>query len=479
MDRSLADLLDTSADRFGPRPAILDGDQVVSYAELRDRADRLAARLLELAPADGRVALILPNLPALPVALYGAWRAGLEVLLMSAANSPRETEEYLEAAGVRTVLTGTALLGLLPAGCRALLLDGLPHSLRLLDEGAERDLPLEASARPRARSGGDDVAALLFTAANRGHARAALLSHRNLLANLRSTVEAMALTADDRMLAALPLVHAFGLTVSLNAAVSAGAAVIPVERFHPLRVLDLLEAQRPTVMAGVPAMYIGLLSAAERRGVPAHALRLAISGGAPLPGEVAERWQATFGLPLRQGYGLTEAAPVCLFNRADRPDQPGTLGYPFPGVEVTIRGPDGEELADGEVGEICVRGENVFLGYLGDGGRDPAEFHGDWLRTGDLGSRRPDGAVRFRGMLKPMFTRNGFNVYPREIERVLAGDPRIEGATVYAQPDPLRENDAVVVVRRRPGAVLTEDDVRELCRARLASYKQPTRVEIL
>lgn len=319
---------------------------------------------------------------------------------------------------------------------------------------------------------------MVYTAVVNGWARGARLCHANLVANLRSTVEAMGIVSDDRMVAVLPLIHTFGLTVTLNAPLAVGARVIPVERFHPVRLLELFEEQGATVMSGVPSMYAALVAVAERRGPPRHSLRLAICGGAPLPPEVGRRWEERFGIPLREGYGLTEAAPVCLFNRVDRPNRPGTLGYPFPGVDVSIRDGDGTPVPAGEQGEICVRGANVFGGYVGEAGRNPRNFHEDALRTGDLGSEEPDGAIRFRGVCKAMFTRNGFNVYPREVERALEQDPRVAKATVIGVPDPEREHEIELHIRPIVGAGLDEEAVRRICRERLAVFKQPGRVVI-
>ena len=180
-----------------------------------------------------------------------------------------------------------------------------------------------------------------------------------------------------------------------------------------------------------------------------------------------------FGVPLRQGYGLTEASPVCLFNTPDRPARPGTLGVEIPRVRVEIHDAAGRPLPAGEVGELCVQGENVFSGYL-DGDPHGAPRDG-WLRTGDLATRDEEGFVRFVGLLKPMFTRSGFNVYPREIERVLEEDPRVSRAIVTAQPDTARENEVILEVEVAD-ASLTADEVKELCRTRLAAYKQPGRI---
>lgn len=479
MSESLSRLFLQTAQRHSGRPAVVHPGGAATYGELARDVERFAGVLGSLGLAGRRVALLLPNLPVLPLALYGAWRAGCSVLMLNPLNSPREVEEYLRDGEVADVLTVESLRELLPRGARALLVDELPRELRPADGEGERAMALaDAPPPPPEPAGGDAEAAILHTSALDGWARGAVLSHRNLIANLRSTVEAMEIGPEDRMVAALPLIHAFGLTVGLNATLFSGAALIPVDRFHPGRMLDLLEQEGPTLFAGVPAMYIALLGGVERRGVPEHSLRVTLCGGAPLAPEVGARWEEVFGLPLRQGYGLTEAAPVCLFNRVDRPNRPGTLGSPLPGVEVTVRGPDGRALPPGEVGEICVRGDNVFLGYLGDGGRSPASFYGEWLRTGDLGTEEPGGVIRFRGILKPMFTRNGFNVYPREMERVLEADPRIAHAQVLALPDPVRENEIVLVLRPAPGAALGEEEVEALCRARFAAYKQPSRVLI-
>jgi long-chain acyl-CoA synthetase len=200
--------------------------------------------------------------------------------------------------------------------------------------------------------------------------------------------------------------------------------------------------------------------------------------------ELQERWFDATGVELRQGYGLTEAAPVCLYNRTDRPNVRGALGTAFPGVEVSIRPPASydagtgdetraEPLPDGAAGEICVRGDNVFAGYVHRDG-DGLPRRDGWLHTGDLGVRDADGTVRFLGLLKPMFTRNGFNVYPREVERVVGTMQGVRSVAVTPLPDPVRENGIRLQVR---GAV-TEPDLRAWCESRLSAYKQPTVVEI-
>lgn len=483
MTESLLHAVLHGAETAPNRTAVHAAEAACTHAQLRQQVSALGEALRAVGLAGRRVGVLLPNVPAFPVAALGLLAAPARLLLLNPLCAPREIGEFLAGADVADVVTTAALEPWVPPSARVLRIDALPDALEWRHAnrtGTTRITPRHGGkALPHANGvAAEAEAVVVYTAANDGWPRGARLSHRNLVANLRSTVEALSLTADDVVIAALPLIHTFGFTVCMNAPLSVGASIIPVERFHPLRVLDLLESSGATVFAGVPAMYKALLAAVERHGVPEHKLRVAICGGAPHATQLSLQWERTFGLPLREGYGLTEGAPVCLFNRVDRPNRPGTLGYPFPHVDVSIRGPDGEPLAQGEVGEICVSGPNVFPGYVGEPDRAAADFFGDWFRTGDLGSEEPDGAVRFRGFLKPMFTRNGFNVYPREVQRALQVDPRIEHVDVCALPDEARENEVVLRVRAAPGAALTEADVRELCKHRLAAYKQPSRIEI-
>lgn len=225
-------------------------------------------------------------------------------------------------------------------------------------------------------------------------------------------------------------------------------------------------------------MFIAMLAAIERssRRFDLHTLRLCICGGAPLDRAIQDRWFDATGVELRQGYGLTEASPVALFNAASAPNGRGTLGTPFPGVEVAIRDPATfSEVPDGGTGEICVRGDTVFGGYVASA-EEPAprglEVRDGWLRTGDLGARLPDGSFVFRGLHKDMFTRNGFNIYPKEIERAVREHRGVATAAVTAHPNPQHDNDIVLSV----AGSISENDVRDWCERRLSAYKQPTTI---
>ncbi len=247
-----------------------------------------------------------------------------------------------------------------------------------------------------------------------------------------------------------------------------------MERLNPSAALDLL-ANGVTHVAGVPSIYLALLAAMEKRGVQLQgsALKLCIAGGAVVPIELQDRWATATGVELRQGYGLTEAAPVCLFNWLSAPNVRGSLGTSIPGVDVVVMDPTGTDpLPDGEVGEICVRGGNVSRGYVG--GAAGLRLRGEWLSTGDAGMRDATGHFRFRGLIKPMFTRNGFNIYPREIERVVGEMTGVVRASVTAVPNATKENDIVLHVA---GDVSVEE-VKRWCAERLALYKQPAVIDV-
>jgi long-chain acyl-CoA synthetase len=425
-----------------------------------------------------RAAILLPTSPRFLVALAAS--EGRGAVLVNPLAAPAEIAYQIADAHVGAVFTTSALAPRIPDGVVRVLLDDAPRAARVIANGSATEVELASHglrlSGERGTPGRDEEAAVVYTSAMAGRPLGAVLTHRNLLANARSTIEAARIGRDDHALALLPYSHLFGLTVTGSAPLLAGARVTTLERFNPIRALDLLESEDITLVVGVPAIFLAMLAALERRGgrLAAPALRVCICGGAPLDPAVQLRWLEVTGRDLRQGYGLTEGGPVCLFNRVDRPNRVGSLGTPFPGVEVEIHAPGtSRALPDGEEGEIAVRGENVFRRYL-SGAEDGLQVRDGWLGTGDRGVRESDGSVTFRGVAKPMFTRSGFNIYPREIERAIAAMPGVRAVRVRAIPEPTREHDIGVRVR---GSV-TADDVRRWCEARLSVYKQPTEIEI-
>ncbi len=435
-----------------------------------------------------RAALLLPTSPAFITALAAS--EGRGAVLINPLAAMAEIAFQCEDANVGAVFTTSALAGRIPAGLPIVLLDDAPRFARVVTDGLTRDVDLGSHhglslEGTRDAAGRDEEVAIVYTSAMRGTPLGAAVTHRNLLSNARSTIRALEMTGADHALAVLPFAHLFGLTVTASAPLLLGARVTTMDRFSPLKAVELI-ANGVTLLTGVPAVYHALLTVIERRGVSLRdsALRLCICGGAALPRSLQDRWAEVTGHELREGYGLTEAGPVCLVNRPDRPNVRGSMGIALPGVDVGIFPPArygddaGPEravapLPDGTAGEICIRGENVFRGYVGGGAGLPRR--GEWLCTGDEGVRDVDGSVRFLGLLKPMFTRNGFNVYPREVEQVVAAMPGVTHVEVVALPDAYKEHD---ILLRVAGSV-TEDGIKQWCADRLSVYKQPSVIELM
>ena len=427
--------------------------------------------------AGKRSAILLPTSPGFLVALAAS--DGRGAVLINQFAAPAEIAFQMRDADVGAVFTDSTLAARLPEDIVTVIMDDAPRTARVIAKGTSHHIDLGSHLGislegDTATPGRDEEAAIVYTSAMAGTPLGAILTHRNLIANARATVEAAGNDSQDHVLTLLPLAHLFGLTVAFAAPLLAGGRATTVARFAPARVLELMQRDITEVVA-VPAVFHALLVGMGRSsGWRSDSLRLCICGGAVLSVSLQERWFDATGVELRQGYGLTEGGPVCLFNRTTLPNRRGTLGVPFPGVEVSIRGlaTDGA-LERGDEGEICVRGDNVSPGYVGHGDGGLAQRDG-WLRTGDLGVANPDDTVTFRGLCKPMFTRNGFNIYPAEIERVVREMPGVDAVRVHAVPVEAREHD---IALRIAGSV-TAEQVQRWCEARLSAYKQPSEIDI-
>ncbi len=327
-----------------------------------------------------------------------------------------------------------------------------------------------------------DTAVVLYTSGTTGQPKGAELTHSNMAQNALLANRLFGLHPHDVHLVALPLFHSFGQSVQMNAGLASRATIVLMPRFDPAAALSLMQQERVTFFAGVPTMYWALLSCddAERFDLAAIAgtMRVAVSGGAALPLEVLQRFEERFGVPILEGYGLSETSPVATFNRVDRPRRPGSIGLPVWGVEVTVVREDGSDADVGEAGEITIRGHNVMKGYLGrpEATAEAIDAQGRF-RTGDVGKRDGDGYLYIVDRKKDMIIRGGFNVYPRELEEVLLTHPDVSLAAVVGVPHASHGEEVKAYVIRRPGATTTEAELVAWCRQTMAAYKYPRIVE--
>ncbi|MBV7248368.1 long-chain fatty acid--CoA ligase [Streptomyces sp. MW-W600-10] len=472
MQLSVATILQESAARHPDRTAVVDGDVRVTYRDLWQDALRFAARLRADGVGTGdRVALLLPNSADFPRAYYAVLAVGATAVPVHGLLVADEVAYVLRHSGCRAVIAAGALTTVAEAAASGTGVRVLP-----VDRGGQ------ALDGPEPRDP-DDTAVILYTSGTTGRPKGALLTHANLVRNATVCArDLFALTPDDVVLGCLPLFHSFGQSCAMNAALGAGASLVLTARFTGPDALALMAREAVTVFMGVPTMYHALAEASGAGGPRPAGLRLAVSGGAALPVALLERFEDAFGTMILEGYGLTETSPAATFNRPGE-RRTGTVGRPIPGVEAAVADPRIEDrvvpLADGERGEVVLRGHNVFAGYL-DNPRATAEALVDgWFRTGDLGVRDQDGFLTIVDRKKDLIIRGGFNVYPREVEETLARHPGIAQVSVVGLPDDVKGEEICAAVVARPGVRLHPDELVAWAKERLGRHKYPRIVRVL
>jgi long-chain acyl-CoA synthetase len=481
-DGNLADLVRRSAARRPDATALIHDGSRTTWSDLDAAVDAAASALvgdLGLTPGD-RVALCLSNTPDYVTAYFGILRAGLVAVPINTGYTSREMAHLLGDADVRVVLAEQATTA--PAVSEAVA----TTDRVVVDEARFRALIAagRSAGAVDPRSGGEDLAVLLFTSGTSGRPKGAMLSHRALLANLDqcARIEPAPMRADDVVLLVLPLFHIYGLNAGLGMVARTGAAALLVERFDPGETLELVRREGVTNIPGAPPMYIAWAQLAAGPtaldvGAGLQGVRLLASGASPLPPAVLEQLQSAAGVPINEGYGLTETAPVVSSTLGSQRVKPGSVGQPIPGVEVRLVDEAGQDVQDDDAGEIWVRGDNVFSGYWPDGSGGPDEQ--GWYATGDIAYADEDGDLFLVGRRKELVLVSGFNVYPREIEDAIGEHPDVLESAVIGVPHPQTGEAVKAYVVARPGSGLSAEAVSAHCAERLARFKQPTMVELV
>jgi len=325
-----------------------------------------------------------------------------------------------------------------------------------------------------AEQSSDETAVILYTSGTTGQPKGAELTHANLSSNVHTTIDTLLpMAPGDVIFGGLPLFHSFGQTVGLNAAMAGGACLTLLPKFDGEQALSIISNDRVTIFLGVPTMYMGLLAVKNKERFDTSTLKVAASGGASLPVEVLRGVEQTFGFVMLEGYGLSETSPVASFNHPDRPSKPGSIGIPIRGVEFGLRDEDDQEVADGEIGEIVIRGENVMKGYWNNPEATADAMRGGWFHSGDLARRDEDGFYFIVDRKKDMIIRNGYKVYPREVEEILYAHPAVAEAAVFGVPDAVCGEEVAALVSLKDGASATDGELRDYVKERIAVFKYP------
>jgi long-chain acyl-CoA synthetase len=473
MGTNLATIVTETAERIPDGIAYKLDDTDVNWQAVDEGSARVAGLLKEkgLEPGD-RVGVMLPNVPYFPIAYYGILRAGGTIVPMNVLLKGREVKFYLEdpeakwlfawhdfaeAAEKGAEEAGTEVILVKPGEFEKLLADAEPDR-----EVAERD--------------GSDTAVILYTSGTTGQPKGAELTHDNMLANAKASRDLFDTSDDDIVLGALPLFHSFGQTCCMNACAVSGATLTFIPRFDPAKALEIIERDKVTMFSGVPTMYNAMLNDKSREERDTSTLKTCTSGGSAMPGELLRGFEKAFDCMVLEGYGLSETSPVASFNHPDKERKIGSIGTPIEGVEMKVVDDDRNEVEQGEVGEIAIKGHNVMKGYWNRPEATEEAIQDGWFVTGDMAKVDEDGYFFIVDRKKELIIRGGYNVYPREIEEVLYEHESVLEAAVVGVPDDSMGEEVGAAVVLKEGQDVSADDLKAYVKEEVANYKYPRKI---
>jgi long-chain acyl-CoA synthetase len=482
----------------------------LSYAELNRRVDQFAAALTRLGVKKGdRVALMLPNSPHFVITFFAAMRIGAIIVNTNPTYTARELKNQLVDSGAQTIvllnlfkprlneiITETSVQNTIVAH----VFDTLPFPSKPLvrsKQKKEKDwvqtvagpgvflfesLLSGQGKPPEVQIDPDDVALFQYTGGTTGTPKAAMLTHFNLTANVEQTLawNTDTVRGQERIMSAIPFFHVYGMTVCMLFGIAVGASLVIVPNPRPIEnVMNIMQKERCSIYPGVPAMYIGIVNHPRVASFNLRSIKACISGSAPLPMDIQERFEAMTGGKLVEGYGLTEAAPVTHCNPLDNKRKEGSIGLPYPDIDTKIVADTGETVAPGEIGELYLRGPQVMKGYWNKPDETAATVDAEgWLHTGDIAKMDAEGYFYIVDRKKDMINVGGLKVLPRDVEEVLFSHPKIAEAVVAGIPHPTRGDDTLkAFIVLKTGESCTADEIRAFCKGQLAPHKIPREID--
>lgn len=495
--------------------ALLFFGKETSYRQLMDKINSCMEAMQRLGIKKGdKVALLLPNCPQYVISYYAIMGLGAVVVPVNPLSTETELVYIFRDGSVRMAIALDLLAGRLEKvrdqlhgeGRKDLLeftfytsiKEELPFPLNVLyplknktSPEAQKRLAGARQFKELLKSTGTgikavkwdidkELAVLIYTGGTTGKPKGVMLSQRNLVANAYQCRSWIDVDDKDRMLVVLPIFHGFGMSVCMNSGLLAGSTLILLPRFGTDDLLKAIQRYQPTIFAGVPTMYIGMLNHPQLSKYDLSSLRGCFVGAAPLPLEVKERFEKLTGSRLLEGYGLTEAVTAICCNPFNGINKSGSIGIPFADTVIAIRDLESglQELPPGEIGELVVQGPTLMLGYYNRPEETQEALRGGWLNTGDLGYMDEDGYFYIVDRKKDLIITGGFNVYPKEVEDVLYRHPAVEEACVIGVPDDYAGEKVKAFVKLKEGATATEKELIDFCREHLTKYKVPREIEL-
>ena len=485
MSFNLATILRESARTHPDRDVLRFATGSMTYAQLDAASTRCAAGLRARGLRRGAVVAVqVPNLPEFVIAWFGILKAGMAMVPLNPLLKGPEIAYHLRDSGSVLLVTFVGFLDEAVRGGGDTPMIVVPQPGSQLPEGLTPFASLLATDPDPddeiAPTDADDTACIIYTSGTTGKPKGAELTHFGMFMGASVGGGALGASEEEVALAVLPFFHVFGLAAVLNTAIRFGGILSVVPRFEVGAVLDAIERDRVSLVLGVPTMLQALL-AHDTTGRDLSSLRVAISGGASLPGDILRAFEEKFDIVVLEGFGMSETGAVCTFNKSAEERRILSIGKPQWGVEVRVVDHDDVTIPRGaeHIGEIVVRGHVVMKGYLGRPEETAEALRGGWFHTGDLGYQDEDDYIFIVDRSKDLIIRGGYNVYPREVEEVLYTHPAIAEAAVIGKPDQRLGEEVVAVVALKPGASATADEIIAFCREQLAAYKHPREVRFV
>ncbi|MFS1516049.1 long-chain-fatty-acid--CoA ligase [Bacillus sp. SCS-151] len=477
----LSDLLDKNIETFGEYPFIYFKDKKYSNLDIKNYSNKIAHGLKKLGVAKGdRVVVCMPNCPEVIFSYQGIIRAGAIIVPIMFTLHDKEIHYIIKDCQAKVVITSSLSLEKVESA-----LDNLEQKPVVLvvdqptDENifhlydtdiTENELYVESDLKLNA----EDTAVILYTSGTTGKPKGVMLTHKNLYSNAENTFLHNE-TKRGVTLGILPLAHVYGLTIS-NTCFLTGSSAVVFNHFDPKAVFEAIEKYKVTNFSAVPAMIFALLSYPHSNKFQLGSLEWVASGSAPLPVALLHAFKQKFGADILEGYGLSEAAPVVAAHQRDSVIKPGSVGIPIPGVEVKIVNNDESELATGQVGELIVRGDNITPGYYQNEIETKQVLKGSWLYTGDMAYMDTDGYLFIVDRKKDLIIRGGFNIYPRDVEELLAKHEAVAESSVVGIPNDQMGEEVVAYVVKKDKQAITEEELIQYCQGHLSKNKTPRKI---
>ncbi|MDP9326521.1 MAG: long-chain fatty acid--CoA ligase [Candidatus Dormibacteraeota bacterium] len=489
MSLNLAVILEDSARKHPDKVVMILDDYKMTYAELDAASNQVANALVDAGLKQGdRVGMMLPNVPQFPVVYFGILKAGMIAVPMNVLLKAPEVEYYLSDSESSAFVYFDMFAAEAVKGADAV--KSVKHMIQVpLVPGTEApkgatDLGEFTKGKPATfemvATDADDICLLIYTSGTTGHPKGAALTNFNLFMCCHNGTHIFEFHQDsDVIMATLPMFHSFGLSNVVNGCIHGGITMTLLPRFDADKALEIIQRDKVTLFLGVPTMYFAMLNHPERSTYDTSTLRLCVSGGASIPGEVLKAWEDATGTKILEGYGLSETSPTASFNQLEVGTKVGSIGTPVFGVDMKIFDEDGKEVAQGELGEIVIKGHNIMKEYWRKPEATEESIRNGWFHSGDIGYVDEDGFFFIVDRKKEMIIRGGFNVYPREIEEVIYAFPQVAEAAVIGIPDEKFGEEVVAVVAPKPGEEIDVDALKAFVKERVAAYKYPRKIEVV